>query len=287
MSTITGIVTDYGKLTLLTRRVRTFFVRHPEWWVWLFSAVVWMLLLTNMFTTFYQIKHAESVYCIPTGIVSKGGHSRSEIQQILKMGNISLKAFTTISNGMFPWMIMVVAMMFPLLKDPIRHVAFSVRQKDRNVAVGEFLLGYTLTWTGVGVLFLLIPLLLNTLIGGQTRFVNSLVAASGFLLAAALIWLPGRRILMVKCGQTAPISIQGWQLHWDSLSYGLKMGFACLTICWVPMVALMLAHHNIMLMCVVTIILIGERYFLPHTSKIQSYAWATIAVALFGIGMLT
>lgn len=65
-----------------------------------------------------------------------------------------------------------------------------------------------------------------------------------------------------------PVRIRGWQLHGDSLIYGLGMGFTCLNMCWVPIAALMLAHHNITLMSVVTIVIIYERYFLRHTSKL-------------------
>jgi predicted metal-binding membrane protein len=280
MSATSSLVPDGSKFSFSVGRMRILFMRHPEWWVWFFSLFVWALLIINLFTTSHEVGHSGSItYCMPMGTVQVGANSQHEIQ------NISSKILTTISNGMVPWIIMVVAMMFPLLNEPIRHVAFSVRRKDRDFAILSFLIGYIIAWSVVGILFLLLPLFLDVAIGNRTHFVNCLIKASGFLLAAALIWHPARPLRMTKCGQTMPIRIQGWHLLSTSLSYGLKMGFACLNMCWAPMAALMLAHHNIILMFAVTIIIIYERYFLPHTSKLSGYAWGLIALTLFAIEM--
>jgi predicted metal-binding membrane protein len=191
---------------------------------------------------------------------------------------------TIVSNGMLPWIIMVVAMMFPLLNEPLRHVAFSLRRKNRYIGVFTFLAGYTVAWSAGGVLFLLLSFFLDGVVGAQTQ-VNYLIKASGFLLAAVLIWHPARPLKMARCGQTMPIRIQGLFLLFDSLFYGLKMGFDCLRMCWAPMAALMLAHHSIILMGIVTVIIIYERYSLSHTSKLPGYALGLIALTMFSIGM--
>jgi predicted metal-binding membrane protein len=280
MSATSIQVNDGSKFSFPAGRMRTLFMMHPEWRGWFFSVFAWAFLVMNLFTASHGINHSGAViYCIPPGTVQVAAHPAYEIQ------SISSGIFTTISNGLLPWMIMVIAMMFPLLSKPIRHVAFSVKRKDRNFGIFWFLIGYTITWTVAGVLFLLLPFFLDMLIGDQTRLINGLIQSSGFLLAAALIWLPGRPLRMMKCDQTMPIRIQNWRLHLDSLSYGLKMGFACLNMCWAPMAALALVHHNIMLMYIVTIILISERYLLPHTSKFPGYAWGAIALILLCIEM--
>jgi len=176
-------------------------------------------------------------------------------------------------------------MMFPLLNEPIRHVAFSVRRKDRDFGIFWFFTGYAITWTVAGVLFRLLALFLDVMPVDQSHLLNSIIAGSGFLLAAAFTWHPARPLKMAKCGQTAPIRIHGWHLVSDSLFYGLKMGYACVNMCWAPMAALMLVHHNIVLMLAVTVVIIYERYLLPHTSKLPGYAWGVIAFTLFGIEM--
>ena len=119
------------------------------------------------------------------------------------------------------------------------------------------------------------------IIDDSNYFTKSIIKSAGFLLAAAWFWLPGRRIRMIKCSQTMPISIQGWQLHFDNLLYGLKMGLVCISMCWASMVALVLAHHNVFLMYVITIVLVFERYLLLHTSKLPCYTWLAIAFILF------
>lgn len=69
-------------------------------------------------------------------------------------------------------------------------------------------------------------------------------------------------------------------MHADSLYYGLKAGIACLVMCWGSMLALVLAHHHLVLMYIITIVLIYERYLVPHTSKLAGYAWAVTGITL-------
>ena len=279
MRTTISLVAEDSKFSSLVRGVRTLFMKHPEWGGWFFSLFVWALFGMDLFNASHEVRHSSShiIYCAPPGTIQATGSSIHEVSHIF------FQLLSTISNGLLPWIIMVVAMMFPLLNEPIRHVAFSVKRKDWYLGVFGFLIGYTLTWALAGLVFLLLPLFLNMLVGYQTHFVSALIKSSGFLLAAALVWLPFRPIKMAKCSQTMSIRIEGWQLHADSLTYGLKMGLTCLNMCWSPMAALMLVHHNIFLMYVVTMVIICERYLLPHTSKLPGYAWGVIALTLFGI----
>lgn len=284
MSATNNLTAASCKYSLIIGRMRSFFMNRPEWWTYLLCLFAWILLFINSYTASDKSRNSSHfIYCMNTGTVQAEGELAYEIQSTLKNGGVSSGIMSTISNGMVPWILMVVAMMFPLLNEPLRHVSFSVRRKDRNWGIMGFLIGYTVTWTVAGVLFLLTPLFLGMMAGEQTSFVNGLIKASGFLLAAILAWLPIRPILLTKCGQTMPIRIRGRQLYSDSILYGLKMGFACLNMCWAPMVALMLAHHNLILMYAVTIVLFYERYLLPHISKLPGYAWGAIALTLFGI----
>lgn len=254
--------------------MKAILIRHPEWWAWAFSLFVWALLVKGQLFPPHELKPPGTIiFCIPQGTA------------ILKMGDISPGILTTLSNGLLNWVFMVIAMMFPLLNEPIRHVAFSVRRKDRKFGILWFLVGYTIMWTAIGLLFLLLPLFLNMFGSERMPLVMGLVTASFFALAAASVWFPNRPIRMTKCGQTMPIRIRGRQLHSDSLVYGLKIGFTCLKLCWAPMAALMLAHHNVLVMYLVTSVLIFERYLLPHTSRFSGYAWGIIALTLFGMNI--
>jgi predicted metal-binding membrane protein len=287
MSSNAGITANNSSFSFFAERMRMLITKHPEWWAWFFSLLAWVLIAGNLFTNAHETGHLSLItYCTPHGIVKVLGHSPFELHAVWKEEPVYSRILTTISNGLVPWIIMIVAMMFPLLNEPIKHVAFSVKRKDRNLGIGGFLTGYLITWTAVGVALLLLSFLLNLIAGNLSHFTSYLITASGFLLAAVLIWHPGRPIKMTKCGQTAPIRIQRWHLFSDSLFYGMKMGINCLHTCWVPMAALVLAHHNIPLMCIVTAVIIYDRYLLPHTSRVTGYAWVTVAAALLIIGIL-
>lgn len=285
MNSSAGFVAEGSAFSGFVRRIQALFLHYPEWWTWFISSFVWTVFIMTAFSNSGEERSSgQLLYCM-SAVQEGGQHSQNATQHILKETDVSNGILSIVSNGLIPWMIMVVAMMFPLLKDPIRHVAFSVRRKDRNRGIIGFLIGYTITWTLAGVAFLLIPLLLDLATGNRTPFVNTSITAVLFLLAAILTWLPTRPAIMTKCAQTMPIRIQGWQLHTDSLFYGIKMGANCLRMCWAPMAALILAHHTILLMLIVTVVLIYERYHLPHTSKLPGYAWGIIALVLLGTGM--
>ncbi|MBS1664161.1 MAG: DUF2182 domain-containing protein [Bacteroidetes bacterium] len=234
-----------------------FFRKHPEWWVWLVSLLVWVLLLRGILFA----SHEERViFCTPAGGIPAGVTPAAD-------------EGPGVFKGLMDWILMVIAMMFPLLGKPVRHVAFSVKKKDRWMGILSFLAGYIVVWAAVGVLVLFL----------RMSYPLHWVTASLFLLAAAVVWLPGRPIQMMQCGITMPIRIEARQLRSDALSYGFKMGAVCLKLCWAPMLALALIQHNIIVMYMVTSVLIFERYWFPHTSKFSGYAWGIIALVLFGV----
>ena len=255
------------------RRIKAAVRTYPEWRAWFLSLLVWGFLVSNAFTATYETRNLGNIiYCMPAG---------NGLQSISKEESVSYNLLSTISNSLVPWMIMIIAMMYPLLNEPIRHVAFSVKKTDRNFGIFSFLLGYTITWTIAGVLFVSLLFFVNKIMGDQTPFVNGLIQASGFLIAATLVWLPGRAAKMTRCARTMPIRIHGWRLFWDSLHYGLRAGFTCLNICWALMVALMLTRHNFVLMSIVAIILLYERYLIKHTNRFPGHAWAILGLTLF------
>jgi predicted metal-binding membrane protein len=282
MSNYSNSVTKNNIFLLLVEGINSFLIKRPHWRAWFFSFCAWCFLVKNYLANTTQVVHSDYViYCSTNGNVRLVGHS---LDKINNNGSFSY-IFDATFRGLVPWIIMVVAMMFLLLNEPIKHVAFSIRRKNRDIGILGFLIGYIILWTVTGLLYLLIPPLLNEAVRSQIPFVNGLIKASGFLLASILIWLPDRPIKMVKCAQTIPISIHGLKMFSDCICYGLKMGAACLNMCWAPMIALMLAHHTLSLMYIVTIILVFERYFLSHTNKLLGYVWGILALIVFSVEM--
>ena len=273
-----------GKLYNVTEKIRFLSLRYPEWRTCSLSLLMWGVLVLNLPAISHETAYPGStVYCLPTEVLQNGEHTSFEIQNNLEELFSSSRLLKTVSNGLIPWIIMVVAMMFPLLNESVRHVAFSIRRKNRDFGILCFLTGYTVIWTAAGVFFLLLPLFSTLLFRNQSQLIIGLIKGSGFLFAGILIWHPSRLLKMAKCSQTMPIRIQGWQLYYDCLAYGLKIGSVCLKMCWPPMLALMLAHHDIILMYFATIVILSERYLLPHSDKFPGYAWFTTALIVFGI----
>jgi predicted metal-binding membrane protein len=283
MSVTNNLVAQYRNSLFPMGWIRMFFLQRPEWWTYFLSLIVWIWLVMNLSSATPVLKHSGNImYCMPAN-VQVVEHATYKKSTTFKKEAITQGLWKTMANGLEHWIIMVIAMMFPLLTEPIRHVAFSVRRKDRTIGIWSFLIGYMITWIAAGLFFLLVPFILEALIGNASPFINALIKASGFLMAAILIWQPSRLVKMTKCGRTMPLRIDGWRLYLDSMHYGLKMGLACLNMCWVVMVALILTQHSIILMYLVTIVLIYERYLVPHTSKFPGYAWLAIALTLFVI----
>jgi predicted metal-binding membrane protein len=279
MSTLSGTVLGNGNIWVVNKKIKKLLTKYPQWWVWLLSLMGWSWLFFQAIAVDNNERFpGGAIYCIPPGTTLP----LNEIHEIA-VGTFTTNIWNVVSNGLLPWLIMVIAMMYPLLDEPINHVAVSVKRKDKNWAIFDFLIGYLFVWGIIGLLFLLLPVLVNVLFENQTWIVSALIKMSGFCLCAILVWHPARGIKMIKCSQTIPIGIQSWRLHLDSLTYGMRMGVICLNICWVPMVALMLAHHNLILMYLTTGILIFERYLLPHSSKFPGYAWASLAILVLCI----
>jgi predicted metal-binding membrane protein len=74
--------------------------------------------------------------------------------------------------------------------------------------------------------------------------------------------------------------IVGWRRCFDALSFGATSGLSCISICWAPMTALTMAHHNFILMAMVSLITICDRYWLSHRSRHTGYFWLTLALVI-------
>lgn len=277
MNTLINLVIPIIRTNPLFRRRQFSLAQSPEWWVWLFSLFVWTVLILSeiLIPTSKSETYVGMILCFP-----------SDFGQVDSIGNSLLKQpdgwttlLSSISKGILPWILMLIAMMFPLLKRSIQHTALSIQRKDRELGILTFLLGYTLVWFIAGFFFLTIPLTINYFIENST--LSILAGGLLFLLAGFMSSLPKRKIIMMQCERTQPIRIRGFNLYKDCLYYGLTIGMACLGMCWIPMAALMLAHHSIGLMLVVSLIVLIERYYVSHDSKLISYAWYGMGIFLF------
>ncbi|MFK7784261.1 MAG: DUF2182 domain-containing protein [Crocinitomicaceae bacterium] len=277
MNSLLDFITPKFKANPLFRRRQFDIARSPEWWVWLFSSFIWVLLILNevLITSADSRSYGSLILCFPSGLTE---HVLGN--GILKSPDLWTILTDVISNGMLPWAVMVIAMMFPLLQRAIRHTGFSIQRKDRESGILAFLIGYSLVWIVIGVAYLSFVPITNYLLGSTSTSVCLVLAATLFIIAGYLSWLPSRKIIMMQCEQTRPIRIQGWNLYKDCLAYGMSIGKACARMCWIPMAALMLAHHSIWLMIYVSLVILIERYYVSHDSKFIGYSWFAIGAFL-------
>jgi predicted metal-binding membrane protein len=133
------------------------------------------------------------------------------------------------------WLLMVVAMMFPVLDEPLRTVAFRSFRERRLAARSAFLLAYLVVWGGAGA-----PVVW---LRAEPWSHDWLLAALAFVLAAGWTRTPlqtwGERV----CHAKRPLAAAGWRAHRDVLAYGARFGVACVATGWPLMLACSLTGH--------------------------------------------
>ena len=187
--------------------------RHPEWWSVVLGLAAWIALVT--------------------------------------LPRHSLSHQSTAANVMF-WLLMVVAMMFPLVIAQVRQAAFHSLWSRRHRAIGVFLAGYVAPWLAFGALVILIQREFPT----DRQAVAIIVA---ILIAAAWQASPLKRRALDQCHRIMPLAPRGWRANWDCLRFGWRIGTACVCACWALMLLCAVSDHSILAMCAATIVAIHDR----------------------------
>ena len=146
------------------------------------------------------------------------------------------------------WLLMTVAMMFPVMLDSIRATAERSLWKRRNRAIAGFLLGYLACWMLAGAILIAIR------IPAEPRF-----AAAALLIAAAWQCTRAKRIALTGCHATMPLAPRGWRADRDCIRYGWLLGTRCVVSCWALMLACFLTGHALAAMIALTAIVVLER----------------------------
>jgi hypothetical protein len=186
----------------LGQRVRQFFWIHPEWWSIGLTTVAWAMVI------YYAIAH--------------DGHMHHIISFQVEFLN---------------WCLMVVAMMVPLMQEPLRWVAFRSFRYRRHKAMLLFLVGFLLPWmiTGVVVAWL------------RTLHLSHypLLASGMFGLAALWVLVPVRTRALVFCHRTVPLAPSGRKADRDCVRFSFLIGSSCVVTCGFLMLACILTGHNL------------------------------------------
>ena len=201
-----------GSARLSVASGRRLMWRHPEWWSVALSITAWMALLSRP-------QHSAA-------------HQSTAINLML-------------------WLLMVVAMMFPLVMPQVRQAAFHSLWSRRHQAIGLFLTGYVVPWLAFGALVILTQ--------REWPIDRRSAAIITILIAAAWQGSPSKRRALNNCHRIMPLAPRGWRANWDCLRFGLRIGAACVCACWALMLVCTASDHSILIMCVATIIAIYDR----------------------------
>ena len=186
--------------------------RHPEWWSIALGLAAWIALLA-----------------VPRHLVS---HQSAAISLMF-------------------WLLMVVAMMFPLVIAQVRQVAFHSLWTRRHRAIGLFLAGYVAPWVGCGALVILIQ--------GAFAVERRATVIVTILIAAAWQASPWKRRALARCHRIMPLAPRGWRANSDCLRFGWRIGTACVCACWALMLVCAVSDHGILAMAAATIVAIRDR----------------------------
>jgi hypothetical protein len=185
--------------------LRRFFWTHPEWWSLVLAALAWGTLVSHASEHQEHLHHA-----VPVQV------------------------------EFLNWCLMVVAMMVPIMLDPLRWVAFQSFRHRRHRAILLFLVGFLLPWMLVGVVVAWLP----TFDWGR----NPLLASGLFGLAALWVLVPVRKNALVFCHLRIPLAPSGWNADRDCLRFSLIVGASCVATCGFLMMACAFTGHNLVAM---------------------------------------
>jgi predicted metal-binding membrane protein len=148
------------------------------------------------------------------------------------------------------WLLMLLAMMAPLVAEPLANLEASVAPRRRPAALALFVVGYGGAWLAAG--FLVVPAAF--LIGSAAETSRLPPLALGLLIAALWQVTPLKRAALALCHRKPAVADDG------ALRYGFVTGLGCLGACWALMLAPFAAHgEDRPLMALVAIALLIER----------------------------
>ena len=154
------------------------------------------------------------------------------------------------------WMLMIVAMMFPLIANSACNVAARSLWPRRQRAIAGFVIGYLCVWLIAGIALSLAISYIRT----QSWVDVKAVVGFSFIAAAAWQITPVKRRALFSCHRTMPIAPEGWQADCGCVRYGWVIGGSCLLNCWAWMLFCTLTGHNLVAMLFAAFIGIAERY---------------------------
>ena len=147
---------------------------------------------------------------------------------------LSLNPLARVASATAP---MLLAMMPPLLAQPLAHVWTRSLSRRRIRAIGLFAAAYALVWLAAGMALMMSAIIIET--------VARMAGAPALVAAAALAGLwqiaPAKQAALNRCHHRPRLAAFGASADRDCLGYGFAAALWCVGACWALMLAPMVA----------------------------------------------
>ncbi|HTC46529.1 MAG TPA: DUF2182 domain-containing protein [Candidatus Aquilonibacter sp.] len=157
------------------------------------------------------------------------------------------------------WALMLVAMMSPVLIQPIRHIRLRSFTHRRTRSIMLFLAGYAAIWMVLGGVLLAIDS------AAKLFSPHSYLPAAGVVIIA-LVWQfsPIKQRCLNRCHAHRELAAFGTAADVDALRFGITHGSWCAGSCWALMlVPMLLPGVHIIAMAAAAVLIFGERLEQP------------------------
>jgi predicted metal-binding membrane protein len=180
--------------------------------------------------------------------------------------------------AMLGWLAMTVAMMLPVARPAVRHVAANSLRRRRGVATAAFVTAFLIVWAAAGAFVFGLEAFVNRAgVGGRPLFVAAL--------AGAALWhvSPARRAVLRQCQRGIPLPPRGIKALVADLRFGAIYASRCVATCGGLMIVMSLINQAHVLWAVaVTAVILTERR-LPALRRHPQ----PVALALVGVLVVT
>ncbi|MGA7219352.1 MAG: DUF2182 domain-containing protein [Candidatus Sulfotelmatobacter sp.] len=171
------------------------------------------------------------------------------------------------------WVLMLVAMMSPVLIQPIRHIRLRSFTHRRARSIMFFAAGYAAIWMLLG------GGLLSVSLAGKLSAPRSYLLAGGIALIA-VVWQfsPIKQRCLNRCHAHRELAAFGLAADFDVLRFGMTHGIWCAGSCWALMLfPRLLPCGHVVAMAAVAILIFSERLEEPRT---PSWRWRGVGKAI-------
>jgi Predicted metal-binding integral membrane protein (DUF2182) len=227
--------------------------RHPEWWPLCLGVLAWILL----------IRADPRAISIHTDLRALALHHTGTAREVSPQ----------------PWTfgLMLIATLMPGMIGSIRATVAVSLWRRRQRALSEYLAGFFSVWILAGAIFLTAVALAT-----RTGHLRLDSATGAIALTAAALWqlTATKRRALNAHRRTHPLAPAGWRADRDCMVAGFASGSQCLLSCGPMMSAMALGAHSLVVMVVMAVMVMGERYLHRPPQSVNALVLGGLA-ALF------